>query len=160
MLEAIFGQSSKTHMKKKIIGHIDKIDLPDLGIEDVECKIDTGADTSSIHCTRVRVVEKDGTEVLTFKVLDKHHPLFKDQVFTVSDFKERNIKSSNGISESRFVIRTKIVAFGKKFNAQFTLRDREKMKFPVLLGKRFLKQRFLVDVTEENLSFKQKTHHK
>lgn len=147
----------KTDNPKKIIGRVDKIDLPDFDIEDLECKIDTGADTSSIHCSHVKVVEKDGKEFLKFRVLDKKHPLFSKQTHTVDEFSEKTVKSSSGHAETRFVIKTKVVVFGMKHTITFTLSDREKMKYPVLLGKRFLKNKFIVDVSEKDLSYEAKT---
>lgn len=139
------------------IGRIDKIDLPDFGITDLECKVDTGADTSAIHCSRVRLVEKDGKEYLRFRVLAKAHPLFNDETQMVQEFQEKRIKSSNGTSEERYVIKTDVMLFGKKHRIAFTLSDRAKMKYPVLLGRRFLKNRFLVDVAQKDLSYRQKT---
>lgn len=146
----------KRKQAQRIIGRVDKVDLPEFGISDLDCKVDTGADTSSIHCTKVRIVEKNGTELLRFRVLDKKHPLYKDVVQEVSDFSEKRIKSSNGTAEMRFVIRTKLKIFNTLHNITFTLSDREKMKYPVLLGKRFLKNKFLVDVSERDLSYKLK----
>jgi len=143
--------------KKRIIGRVDKIDLPNFDIENLECKIDTGADTSSIHCTNVRIVEKDGKEFLKFRVLDKKHPLFSKNSHTVDEFSEKRVKSSTGHSETRFAIKTTAIVFGKSYPITFTLSDREKMKYPVLLGKRFLKNKFIVDVSEKDLSYTAKT---
>lgn len=143
--------------EKLVIGRVDKIDLPDFKIENLECKVDTGADTSSIHCTNVRIVEKDGKECLKFRVLDKKHPLFSKATHAVDEFSEKRVKSSTGHTETRFVIKTTIVVFGKSHPITFTLSDREKMKYPVLLGKRFLKNKFIVDVSEKDLSYAEKT---
>ncbi len=145
-------------MKKQliVIGTQDKIDLPELDIFDLECKIDTGAFTSTIHCNHVKVVERDGKDVLEFCVLDKWHPQFNNVVHTVSEFREKKVKSSNGVSESRFVVKTKAVLFGSTLPITFTLSNRRKMRFPVLIGKKFLKNKFLVDVSKKDLSFLQK----
>ena len=140
----------------RTIGSTDKLDLPAFGIEDLDCKIDTGADTSSLHCSKMHVVEKDGEEYLKFRVLDKKHPLFSKTDHLVRDFKEKTVRSSNGESETRFVIRTKAVLFGRLETITFTLTDRGRMKFPVLLGKRFLKNKFVVDVAQTDVSFRLK----
>jgi hypothetical protein len=146
-----------TSQKNKIIiGTVDKIDIPSMGFEDLSCKIDTGADTSSIHCNKVKLVEKDGKEYLSFRLLDSKHPLYQKNIITTEDFSEKTIKSSNGISETRYVIKTKVKLFGKIFPISFTLADRSKMTYPILLGKKFLRNRFLVDVSQKDLSFKQK----
>lgn len=141
----------------RVIGSVDKLDLPVFGIEDLDCKIDTGADTSSLHCSKVRVVEKDGKEYLKFRVLDKKHPQFSKVDHFVSEFKEKTVRSSNGETETRYAVRTKAILFGRTESITFTLTDRGKMKFPVLLGKRFLRNKFLVDVSRNDLSYGQKT---
>ena len=145
-------------MKKQltVIGTHDKIDLPGLGIQDLECKIDTGAFTSTIHCSKIDLVERNGEQELDFCVLDKWHPQFNDVVHTATDFSEKKVKSSNGVSESRFVVKTVAVFFGNTYPISFTLSNRKKMRFPVLIGKKFLRRKFLVDVTKKDLSFKQK----
>ena len=145
-------------MKKPLItiGTHDKIDLPELGIYDLECKIDTGAFTSTIHCRKISLVERNGEQQLDFCVLDKWHPQFNDVIHTATDFTEKKVKSSNGVSESRFVIKTKAVLFGNTYPITFTLSNRKKMRFPVLIGKKFLKRKFLVDVSEKDLSFELK----
>lgn len=139
-----------------IIGSTDRIDLPDFGLVDVPCKIDTGALTSSIHCERFRIVEQDGKEYLTFKLLDKR---FKDQdrkTLWFDKFMEKRIRSSFGNMEFRYAIKTRVKLFGQSYRITFTLSNRGEMTYPVLLGKRFLKNRFLVDVRQENLSYQQK----
>lgn len=145
-------------MKKAltVIGTHDKIDLPELGIENLECKIDTGAFTSTIHCSKMKVVEVEGNSQLHFCVLDKWHPQFNDVVHVAMNFTEKKVKSSNGVSESRFVVQTKAVLFGNTYPITFTLSNRKKMRFPVLIGKKFIRNKFLVDVARKDLSFKQK----
>lgn len=149
--------SNKRSVKtKKIIGTTDRIDFSDFGFENVKCKIDTGAMTSSIHCHEVRRQRDDQGEYITFKVLDPSHPQFRNRSVKVRDFVERKIRNSFGHSEYRYVVRTRVTLFGKTFISEFSLADREKMKYPVLLGKRLLTGRFLVDVAQRNLSFKHK----
>jgi len=112
--------------------------------------------TSSIHCHEVKRIERGGAEYITFKLLDPSHPQYKNKAIRVDDFTERKVKNSFGQSEYRYVIKTEVTLFGETFEAEFTLADREKMRNPVLLGKRLLKGRFLVDVSKQNLSYKKK----
>lgn len=143
-------------MQKLTIGRIDKLDLPEFDFEDIDCKIDTGADTSSIHCKHVKLVERNGVELLSFRFFDHKHPNYEAKTITVSEFSERSIKSSNGISETRFVIKTKVKLFGRLYKISFSLADRSKMTYPILLGRKFLNKKFLVDVSKKDLSFNQK----
>ncbi len=136
-------------MKNKIIiGRKDKIDLPDFEIFNVNAKIDTGAYTSSIHCVKIKVI--DG--ILHFQIPGlKDHQVLKD--FQTNIFTTKRVKSSNGSSETRYLIKTHISLFGKLYNVEFTLTDRSKMKNPILLGRKVLRSRFIVDVSKKNLSY-------
>jgi hypothetical protein len=138
----------------KIIGRSDRVDLPGLGLTNIHAKIDTGAYTSSLHCSRAEIV--DGK--LEFVLLDEENPEFTGMKFTVAKFTQREVKNSFGNAEMRFVIRTKIKIYQQTITAEFTLSDRDTLRFPVLLGRQLLRQRFLVDVTEKDLSFKSKNH--
>jgi hypothetical protein len=143
--------------EKRTIGRIDLIDLPEYAMTGLTCKVDTGADTSSLHCSRIRVVEdKDGREVLEFRVLDPKHPLYNGHSIRTREFSDRSVRSSSGHVEVRYTIATTLVLFGREWPVEFTLTDRGQMRYPVLLGRRFLKKGFVVDVTRTNLSAKQR----
>lgn len=132
--------------EKKIIGATELVHFPDLGWHEVAARVDTGAATSSIHCSKVKVVQKDGKAKLSF-YLDVKNGAPK-QVFSVTDFKERTVRNSFGHTEKRYVIKTAIVIAGRKIRTEFSLADRRSMSFPVLLGRRLLKGRFIVDVSQ------------
>lgn len=144
----------------KIIGRKDLIDLPALHLEEIDAKIDTGAYTSSLHVKRIRPIEKDGKPWVKFKLAHPHHPAFNNKEFTLPVFAHKNIKNSFGQSELRYVVHTPVVLFGKQYMAEFSLTDRSKMDCPVLIGRKLLYRKFLVDVTQKNLSFKQKQKRK
>ncbi|OEK02379.1 ATP-dependent zinc protease [Roseivirga sp. 4D4] len=139
-----------------IIGRQDIVDLPELNLVNVEAKVDTGAYTSSINCSRVSVKVIDGVKTLTFFISGSRIHEKKARKFTTTTFDQKKIRSSNGITESRYIINTYIILFGKKKKLELSLADRSKMKFPILLGRKFLTDRFIVDVSEKNLSYKLK----
>ncbi len=145
------------YMRKKIvIGRHDIIDLPEFGLEKVKAKIDTGAYTSAIHCSRIKLRDIDGKQFITFHIPgSKIHGLGK-QEFKTTDFIRKNVKSSTGHIEKRYVIKTKVLVFNKLIRTEFSLTDRSTMKFPILLGRKLLRNRFVVDVSEENLSYSQR----
>ena len=153
------AQSSKKNDKEKLlIGRKEDIDLPDLKLKGVDAKIDTGAYSSSIHCHHIRLVKQDGKQVLKFKVLDPEHESYQRKTFIFKAFKKTKVKSSNGKSENRFLITTSVRIFGKSFRTEFTLSDRSDMKFPVLLGRKFIRQGFIVDVNKYDLASKGKKY--
>lgn len=145
-------------MEKKItIGRKDKIDFPELGLEDIDVKVDTGAYTSSIHCHHIEEKEHEGDTFIEFQLLDPSHEQYNNKKFRVKNYVEKEIKNSFGISEKRFIIKTNTRLFGNTYSIELSLSERGEMKFPVLLGRKLLNGNFIVDTAKYNLSFKQKT---
>jgi hypothetical protein len=141
---------------KPIIGRIEKIDLPDLSIFGLDAKIDTGAYTSSIHCHKVITENKDGKLYVRFRVLDPRHPEYEEKEYRALVHKIKKVRSSNGLMEERVIIKQNVRFFGKKGGIQLSLADRSEMKYPVLIGRRFLADKFIVDVSEKFLYKKNK----
>jgi len=142
--------------KKNVIGRKDKAEFPGLGLEEIDVKMDTGAYTSSIHCHSIREVEEEGKRFVLFQLLDPSHEQYQHQEFKQEVFREKLVKNSFGTSEKRFVIETTIVLFGEKYLIQLSLSRRGEMRYPVLLGRRFLMGKFIVDTAKFNLSHKLK----
>lgn len=142
--------------EKKRIGRSDKLDLPLLGLFDIDAKIDTGAYSCSIHCSRIEVVSRDGKKQLHFVLLDPSHPAYNNKSFYFSDFSEKSVKNSFGQAEKRFVINSPVKIYNKIYPAEFSLSNRGNLRFPILLGRKLLKKNFLVDVSKINLSYKRK----
>ena len=136
----------------RILGRSDRVDLPQLGVFDIHAKVDTGAYTSSLHCQSAEVI--DG--VLEFVLLDEEHPEFTGVRFRFAEFEVRDIRNSFGEVERRFVIVTTMKIFDEEIDTEFSLCNRGSLKFPVLIGRKILRNRFLIDVDQKNLSFKQK----
>lgn len=123
----------------KLIGRREYVDFPLLSITHVEAKIDTGAYTSSIHCKHIEQIQKDGKDILQFKLLD-------DTIHNVEVFTRKHIKNSFGEKEERYVIKTLIRIGKKRIRTTVSLSDRGNMRYPVLIGRRLLKAKFIVDV--------------
>ncbi len=128
-----------------IIGWREWVTLPDLQIDAVKAKIDTGARTSCLHAVRVKTYDRDGRTFVTFAV----HPLQRNSKLTVEAEAEvvefRDIRSSNGQVSRRPVILTPVSALGQTWNVELTLANRDEMGFRMLLGREALRDRFLVD---------------
>ena len=135
-----------------ILGRYDRVDLPELGLSNIHAKIDTGAYTCSLHCHKAKVVDGE----LEFILLDEEHPEFTGMKFAFKQFEERDIRNSFGDMERRFVITTTIRIFNEDIVAEFSLSNRGSLKFPVLIGRKILRDRFLIDVKKKNLSYKEK----
>jgi hypothetical protein len=137
----------------RILGRNDRVDLPGLGLTNIHAKVDTGAYTCSLHCSYAEVVKGK----LEFVLMDEEHPEFTGIKYTFKRFKQREVKNSFGEAELRYVIKTSIKIFDHRIRAEFSLSNRGNLKFPVLLGRKILRNRFLIDVTQKDLYFNSKT---
>jgi hypothetical protein len=141
---------------KITIGRTDKADFPELSLSEIDLKIDSGAYTSSIHCSNINKITVNGASLIQFTLLDPEHPFYNNKEFTFKNYASKIVKSSNGASEMRFMILTEIFIFNKNFPIYLTLSERKDMKFPILLGRKFLNKKFVIDTTMKNLSHKLK----
>lgn len=133
-----------------IIGRFEKIDVIDV-IENVPAKIDTGAYRSSIHASSIRIVQKRGKDYLRFTILG-HAAHGSQRAIETVRFKTRKVTSSNGHSAERYEVRLKIRLGFKVFTTAFTLTDRSNNVFPVLIGRKALTGRYLVDTSKAGIS--------
>lgn len=125
-------------MSKKIIGRFEKADFPEWGFKNLPVKIDTGAYTPSMHFESAE--ETEGGLAIFFSKNQKV-PILSPQ------YKMVKVRSSNGKLQRRYKVKTRMVFLGKKYRVEFTLAHRNKMRFPVLLGRKFLSGKFLIDTS-------------
>lgn len=132
-----------------IIGMHEEINLPQVGIFKLKSKTDTGAYNSAIDCCYSEErVSPDGEHILVFILLNKTHPQYTGQEHTTTSFKTKKVRSSNGIVTNRYQIKMDVEINGHSFRTTFNLSNRSKMRFPTLLGRKLLGNRFIVDVTK------------
>jgi hypothetical protein len=127
----------------KVIGRREFTNFPKLGIPTVEAKIDTGAYTSSLHCETIEINYENSKPILYFTI-GIENPV----VLRFEEFAQKKIKNSFGEMEERFVIRTLIKIGRKQIWSTISLSNRDNMRYPVLIGRRLLKRKFLIDVTQ------------
>ncbi|HNC13311.1 MAG TPA: RimK/LysX family protein, partial [Cyclobacteriaceae bacterium] len=72
----------------------------------------------------------------------------------VDTYTERAIKNSFGVAEKRYIIQTSIKIYDQEIMTEFSLSDRDALRFPILLGRKVLRERFMIDVTKKNLSYR------
>ena len=138
----------------QIIGRIERMDIPEWLLFGLEAKIDTGAFSSSIHCHRIEAFIKNSQKWVRFSLLDPEHEAYNNKIFELPISDVREVKSSNGLTESRYFVRARIQLNDRIIDTELSLTDRSEMKFPVLLGRKFLMNRFLVDVAKAHTSKK------
>ncbi|MEP1150420.1 MAG: ATP-dependent zinc protease [Balneola sp.] len=140
--------------EKRIIGRLEFVDLPIWDISQIEAKIDTGAFSSSLHCHNIEKFSKDDEKWVKFNLLDPEHPSYDERLFSLPIYDIREVKSSNGQTEERVFVKTRISFFTEEFDIELSLTNRSEMKYPLLIGRKFLKNKFLVDVSKKNVSIK------
>jgi ribosomal protein S6--L-glutamate ligase len=116
-----------------------------LGIPAVKARVDSGAKTSSIQASNIKIVMRGGHEWVEFEV----HPLQKNRSITISCeaplIDRRTVRSSSGVSEDRLVVKTPLKLGDETFDIELTLTNRDNMDFRMLLGREALSGRYVVD---------------
>lgn len=136
-------KASKEDISEKlIIGNKEKIDFPDMKRFGIVARIDSGARSSSAHCDKIWIEKMSGKRILCCHFLKRSH-----KVVRFEKFKKRKIKSSNGTFQSRYVVQLKIKLGNIVKLTDVTLTDRSTMNYTVLLGRKFLANDFLIDVS-------------
>jgi len=134
-------------MEKFVIGRYEYVDFPLFNEKSVKAKIDTGAQTSSIHSGMHKERTINGKKILECTFLGNRN--LKDQF---ENYKIKKIKSSNGVTQKRYVVHLKVKLHGKTFFSRFSLAGRDAMNFPVLIGRNLLRKGFVVDVSKKYIA--------
>ncbi len=124
--------------QSNILGVFETAYFPEFSNNVVRIKIDTGAYTGAMHATNIRLATINGNTMLEFA------PFGGDKLVRVSDFRRSSVTSSNGDTAIRYFIDTVMVLKGVRYNTTISLADRGKMKYPVIIGRRFLRANNLV----------------
>lgn len=135
----------KTPRQKPVIGWREWVGLPDLGVDPIRAKIDTGARTAALHAYGLETFELDGKTIARFVVHPEHRRLGPAVVTEAEVIESRTVRSSSGATEDRFLIATHLSIGSHRFIAEVTLTRRDEMGFPMLLGRQTIRRRFLVD---------------
>jgi hypothetical protein len=136
-----------------VLGWREWIALPDFGVPFIKAKIDTGARTSSLHAMYIRPFESDGTQHVEF-VLPHYRGDGHGRIECIAPLiDQREIRSSNGEVEKRYVISTHIGVGHHHLRVEISLANRTLMGFPMLLGRTAMKAgRFLVQPSKSYLA--------
>ncbi|TMO71974.1 ATP-dependent zinc protease [Pseudoalteromonas sp. S3785] len=133
-------------MKAKLtVGWREWLSLPELGIEKIKAKVDTGARTSCIHAVNIEEYQKNGEKWVKFIA----QPLQGDEQTQVKcSAKVKKIKavtSSSGQKEMRYFIETTLHAGQHSWPIEVTLTNRATMKFRMLLGRTAMENHLVVN---------------
>ncbi|MGB3406541.1 MAG: RimK/LysX family protein [Jannaschia sp.] len=116
-----------------VVGWMERVSLPALGLTAIPAKIDTGARTSALHADRIERFEKDGTPWVRFRI--RHDGAKTKATHEHPVHENRAIKNTSGIPEDRVVIRTDLLIAGHKWRIDLSLTDRTNMRAPMIVGR-------------------------
>jgi hypothetical protein len=135
--------------EKKIIGRKETISILDLELYDLDAKVDTGADSNALHCDHIDLSQEG---YVTFSLLDEVHPAYHGKQITLPLYKLKRVRSSNGELQERPAVQVKVRFFSKEYKTIISLTNRADMRYPMLIGRKFLNGKFLVDVSQEYIA--------
>ena len=128
-----------------VIGWREWVGLPDLGIQQIKVKVDTGARSSSLHAFDMKTFEQDGENWVSFQVNPIQNKTDRRVKVVARVLEFRSIRSSSGCAQLRPVIVTHVTLLGITWPVELTLANRCAMGFRMLLGREAFRRRFLVD---------------
>lgn len=134
----------------RVIGRRTSAKLKPLGISRVVAKVDTGAYSSTLHANNIRIEKNiDGVDELVFDISPNEClTMIEAAPLTIrtTDYFDQKVRSSNGHLEHRYSIKTRITIEDRTFPIVLTLSNRSEMGFPLLIGRRVIRSRFIVNV--------------
>jgi hypothetical protein len=133
---------AKKKKEKRAVGWKEHVALPDLKIKSVIAKIDTGANVATIDAANIKFITKNDIKYVKFTVKKRNNTIRKTSA-PLAGFKR--IKSSNGDVEKRPYIKTDILMDGITKNIELTLTNRGPMDYTMLIGRKALGRRWVVN---------------
>lgn len=136
-------KTKKSAKPLKVIGNSVVVKISD--IQDIPAKVDTGATISSVWASSIDLTPDNQLEFCLFA---PESSLYTGKKITVNEYSVRKVRNSTGQEEIRYLVALPTVIHGKKIRVTYTLADRSKNDFPVLVGRRAINKKFLVDVSK------------
>ncbi|MCZ4300936.1 ATP-dependent zinc protease [Microbacterium oxydans] len=141
----MYQVSRSTPHSNTLTGWREWVSLPDLGVDWIKAKIDTGARTSSLHAFDIVEFAQDGENWVRFKVKPWQDSQEDAVVVECPVHDRRAVRSSSGHAQERLVVELLIRLVDREVLAEVTLSNRDEMGFRMLIGREALRRGFSVD---------------
>ena len=127
----------------KCVGRTETVCFPEMETGPIAAKIDTGAYGNAMHADDISVQD----DILSFYIGGTRH--------FFSEFDTVVVRNSFGKKQKRYSVRLNMKLGNKSYRIMVSLTSREKMKYPVLIGRRFLRKfGYMVDVSRKDVNDK------
>ena len=143
------NSNSATHSEPAIYGWIETVTFPQAGLQ-LEATLDTGAQTSSLDARSIEEFERDDEPWVRFRLEGERQGGAASQWVERPIVRRVKVRGASGV-DHRYVIHMQLCIGHQSYEEQFTLRDRSRMAYPALLGRRTLEHLGLVDVRRQHL---------
>ncbi|GAA6182907.1 MULTISPECIES: ATP-dependent zinc protease [Alteromonadaceae] len=141
----------QTYQNMPVIGALELCNLPELAIQNLNIRVDTGATTSSLHVDDIEEFEKDGETWVSFNIHPDIHDVNEIVRREAKVEAVRKVKSSTATRERRYLIETLLEIAGASWKIHLSLTDRSEMTYLMLLGREAMSGRLVVNPGEEYL---------
>jgi hypothetical protein len=137
--------TTDTEQSQAILGWREWVTLPELNLEHIKAKIDTGARSSALHAFAIEPYRKHNQRWVMFAIHPEQHntELVIECHAAIKD--RRMVSDSGGHKQRRYVIETQLLLGSAIISAEMTLTNRDSMLFRMLIGRTTLNDRFLID---------------
>lgn len=138
------GDVSSTH-SSTVAGWREWVRLPELGVDWIKAKLDTGARSSAIHAFDIEEFRREGVRWVRFSIHPWQRSSEDATTVELPVHDQREVRSSNGHVEERYVVLMEVGVMDQQIHAEITLSRRDEMGFRMLLGRQMLRQGLIVD---------------
>lgn len=134
-----------TSHSNTLTGWREWVSLPDVDVDWIKAKIDTGARTSSLHAFDVVEFDREGEDWVRFRVNPWQDTDADATIVECPVHDRREVRSSSGHAQQRLVVLLAIRLIDRSIIAEVTLSNRDEMGFRMLIGREALRRGFIVD---------------
>ncbi len=138
--------------ERTVVGWREWVELPELGVTGLKAKVDTGATTSALHASKLVSFERDGAEWVRFEIHPRQRSRTPSVTVELPVVDHRRVRSSSGETEVRPVVHTMLKIGDRVTPIDVTLTRRDSMGFRMLIGRRALRRRYLVNPSRSFLA--------